>query len=109
MFDAGIRGGFEQRAGGAGIVAVVLERIRHGLGHDDRGGEMDDGVHLVVRQHLVDQRAISDIAHDQWHTTYSAAETRREIVENDYALTARDQLQYSVASDVSSAAGDQYR
>ena len=40
--------GFEQRAGLAGVVLVVAERIGNRFRHHDRAGEMDDRVDRVV-------------------------------------------------------------
>ncbi len=49
----------------AGIVAVVLERLRHGLRHHGVRGEMHHRVDLVFRQQPRNQSEIADIADDE--------------------------------------------
>ena len=73
MFDAGLGRGFEQRARRAGVVAVVLERVRDRLGDDRVRGEVDDGVDAVLGEQLVDELAIADIADDQRHVAHRLA------------------------------------
>jgi hypothetical protein len=55
--------GLDQRTGVHRVVAVVAERIADRVGHDDRGGEMDDGVDLVFcnqRRYLRLVAAVTD-------------------------------------------------
>ena len=48
--------GLDQRARVHGVVAVIAERIANRIRHDDRGGEMDDGVDPVLRVILTVRR-----------------------------------------------------
>jgi hypothetical protein len=41
------------------IVAVIAERILNRVGHDNRGGEMDDGIDPALRDQFGDARLIS--------------------------------------------------
>ena len=65
MLDAVFVRGFEQRAAGTGVVAVVLERIRDGFRHDRVGGEVHDGVDLVFSENAVEQGGVAGLAHDE--------------------------------------------
>ena len=74
MLHAGLRRGLEQRTRRAGVVAVVLERIRDRLRHDGVRGEVDDGVDAVLGEQLVDELAIADVADDERHVAHGLAE-----------------------------------
>ena len=96
-------------ARGAGVVAVVLERQRHGLGHDGVRGEVHDRIDLVLRQQPRHQRMIADIADDEFAGGDRLPEALAEIVEDDDLLAGLAQLPHHVAADVAGAAGDQDR
>jgi hypothetical protein len=59
MAHAPLGGGLDQRARVHRIVAVIAERIANGVRHDDRGGEMEDGVDPVLCDRFGDARLIS--------------------------------------------------
>ena len=108
MAHAGGGAAREQAARRAGVVAVVLQRIAHRLGHDRVRGEMHDGVDRVLAEHALDQRAIADVADDELaRRAYRFAKSGAEIVEHDDRLAALAQLQRDVAADVAGAAGDE--
>ena len=99
----------EQVARRAGVVAVILERIAHRFRYDGIGGEVHDGIDLVLSQHAVHQLAVADVADDQRRIAHRLAKAGVEIVEHHHALAARLQLQQHMAADVAGAAGDQDR
>ena len=65
MLDAGLLAALQQAAGRAGVVAVVLQRIRDRLRHDRVRREVHDRVDAVLAQHAADQLAIAGVADDQ--------------------------------------------
>jgi hypothetical protein len=73
VLHARLRSGFQQRTRGAGVVAVVLERVADRFGNDRVRGEVDDGVHAVFGEQAVHQPAIADIAHHERHVTHRLA------------------------------------
>ena len=96
--------GREQRACTGGVVAVIFERVAHGLRDAERSGEMQHGVHVVLAQHAADERGVSDIAQHERGIEHGLAEAGTEVVEHHHALA---QLQHRVAADVARAAGDE--
>ena len=102
--------GFDQGARIRGIVAVIAERIAHRVRHDDRGGEMDDGVDPVLRDQRAHARLIAGIAnHERRTRRHRPIEAGGEIVEHHHALAGIDQRVNHVASDIAGAAGHQGR
>jgi hypothetical protein len=72
--------------------AVVAERIADRVGHDDRGGEMDDGVDLVLcnqRRYLRLVPAVTDDEHGA--PRQRPIETGGEIVEHHHPLASIDE------------------
>ena len=74
MLHAGLGAGLQQRARGAGVVAVVFERVAHRLGDDGVGGEVQHGVDAVLAQHPADEFAVADVADDQRGVEHGLAE-----------------------------------
>ena len=107
LFHAVLETGLQQAAGRAGVVAVVLERQRHGFGHDGVGGEMHDGIDSVLRQQPRDQHMISDIADHQFAGGHRLAKALPQVIEDDDLLAGLAQLPDHVAADVAGPAGDQ--
>ena len=99
--------GFEQRATGAGVVAVVFQRIRNRLGHDRVRREMHDGVDLVLREYPVEQGGITSVADDEFAGRDRLPEARAKVVKRDDVLASRPELPYHVAADITGAAGYQ--
>ena len=74
--------GLDQCARVHRIVAVIAERIANRVRHDDRGGEMDDGIDPVLRDQFGDARLISGVADQERRTRrHRPIEAGREIVE----------------------------
>src|SRR6516164_4682421 len=102
--------GLDQRSGIHRVVAVVAKRIADRVGHDDRGGEMDDGVDLVFcnqRRYLRLVPAVTDDEHGP--PRHRPIETGGEIVEHHHPLAGIDERMNHVAADITGAAGDQDR
>ena len=55
----------DQRPRFDGIVEIVAERVGDRIRYDDRAGEMDDRVDLVLAQQARDQILVADIAFDE--------------------------------------------
>ena len=108
LSHAGAVAALEQAAGGAGVVAVVLERVRDRLRHDGVRGEVHYRLDAVLRQHAIDQRAISGIAHHQRRVQHGAAISGAEIIEHDHALVALGELAHDVAANIAGAPGDEH-
>jgi hypothetical protein len=92
------------------IVAVVAERIGDRVGHHDRSGKMDDGVHAMLRDQRGDASLVTGFADDERHALrHRPVETGGEIVEHHHALAGIEERENHVASDIAGAAGDQDR
>src|SRR5687767_2257903 len=97
----------EQRAARAGVVAVVLQRIRNGFRHDRVRGEVHDGIDGVTLEELREARGVAGVADDEIAMEYRVAKTRRQIVENNDLLAGFAELSHDVRADVASAPGNQ--
>jgi hypothetical protein len=109
MFDATVGASCEQVTRRARIVAVVLQRIANGFGHDRMRGEMHDRIDRVLAQNVGDQRSIRDIADHELRATNGLPKACREIIEYDDGLAALGELHDGVAADVAGAARDEDR
>ena len=108
MRDLGLDGDREQRAGLAGVVEIVAERIGDRFRHHDRTGKMDDGVDIVGKQKLAHEVLIADIALDELRLgRHRPAEPGRKIVEDQYVLAGIDQLESHMAADESGPTRDE--
>jgi hypothetical protein len=65
MAHAPLDGVLDQRARVNRVVAVIAERIANRIRHDDRGGEMDNGVDPVLRDQRSHARLVTDVADDE--------------------------------------------
>jgi hypothetical protein len=98
----------DQRARFAGVVEIVAERIGDRLGHDDRSGEMNDGVDRIAGEQPAQQRGITDIALDELGCIrHRPAEAGRQIVEHDHVLARIEQFEDHMAADEASPTRDQ--
>ena len=110
MAHAPLDGGLDQGARVHRIVAVVAKRIANRVRHDDRGGEMDDGVDPMLGNQRGDARLIAGVTDDERRALcYRPIETGCEVVEHHDALAGIDQCVDHVASDIAGTAGDQDR
>jgi hypothetical protein len=71
------------------------------------GGEVHDGVDVVLGEHALHELAVAGVADDQLAVGDGLAETRAEVVERDDALAGCAELAHHVAADVAGAAGDE--
>lgn len=104
MFDAGLVARLQKAAGRAGVIAVVLQRVRHRFGHDGVGGEMHDGIDLAITQYAAYRFAITGVGNDQLALQDGAAKAGREIVEDHDALALFAKLTSHVTADITRAA-----
>ena len=102
------RGCFEQRAARARIVAIVLERIGHGFGHDRVRCEVHDGIDVVLAEQSLEQALVAGVADDQLARCDRCLEARRKVVERNHVLARGAQLAHDVAADIPGAARDEY-
>ena len=105
MADAGFERALEQGAARAGVVAVVLERIRHGLGDHRVGREVQHGIDVVGREDPVEHLGIAGVPDHEVAVQHGLAEARRQIVEHDDALAGLAELADDVGADVPGASG----
>src|SRR5262249_62013047 len=107
MADAPPDDALDQRVRVHHIYAVIAERIANRVRDDGRGGEMDNGVDLVLRDQRGHARLISDVADDKRRALrYRPIKTGREVVEQHDALAGIDERMNHVAFDIAGAAGD---
>ena len=91
-----------------GVVMIVAQRIDDRLRHDDRAGEVDDRLHAVLAHDAADELLVPDIADDQRRIgRHRPAEAGRQIVEDDDALPAVEELENHMAADITGSAGDE--
>jgi hypothetical protein len=110
MAHAPLDGALDQRARVHRVVAVIAKRIANRVRHDDRGGEMDNGVDSVLRDQRSHARLVTDIADDErCALRYCPIETARKVVKNRDALAGIDERMNHVTSDIAGAAGNQDR
>ncbi len=107
MFDARFLAALQQVARGAGVVAVVLERIGDRFRHDGVGGEVHHCLDAMLAQHAADQLAIARVAHHQLTVQHRGAKAGGQIVQHHHFFLALAELPNHVTADVAGAAGDE--
>src|SRR5690606_29386564 len=107
MLDPGLLAALQQIPGRAGVVAVVLERIRDRLRHDRVRREMHDRLDAVLAKHVGYELAISRIAHDERCSQDRRAKAGGQVIEDDDGFVALAKLANDVTTDVASAACDE--
>ena len=65
------------------IVPVILEWDGHRFTHICAGSEVNHAGHGILKENLVKQRAITDIALDERTPLYVVAESSGKVVDND--------------------------
>jgi hypothetical protein len=97
--------GLDQRTGVHRVVTVVAERIADRVGHDDRRGEMDDGVDLVLCNQPRYLRLVPAVTDDEHGAPRQRPiETGGDIVEHHHPLASIDERMNHVAADIAGAA-----
>jgi hypothetical protein len=61
-------GALEKRLARYGVVAIIFERIAHGLGRDRGAGEVKDPPDLMVAQEFSDKRLVFHATLDEGRT-----------------------------------------
>ena len=107
VLHARIERRFEQRAAGAGVVTVILERLGDGFRNDRMRGEMHDRVDLEAREDVAQTDQVSRVADDQITVGDGLLEARRQVVENDDALARLTELADDMRADITGSAGDE--
>ena len=98
----------EQGAGIHRIVAIIAKRIAHRIRHNDRGGEMDDGVNAVALNRLGHQLAVASVSgHERNRAGNQEAEAGRQVVEHHYGFAGVDELMHHVAPNIARSASNQ--
>ena len=108
-----------QRAGE--VVPVVLERLLHAFAHGLEAGEVNDGVDVVLGEHLVKGIAVKNIdlvelqlvavgvdAGDAAHALDGKLARIAQVVHDDHAVSLLQQLHARVAADEAGAARDEH-
>src|SRR5262249_24076976 len=110
MARPGFDRGVDQGAGVDRVVAVVAERIADRVWHDDRGGEMDNGVDPMRGDERAYARLVSGIAGDERRARrHRPVEARGQIIEHHDLVSGLEEGVNHVAADVAGAAGNQDR
>jgi len=65
MRHAAADGGLDQAARLAGVVQIIVKRVRDRFWNDDRAGEMDDGINVVLGDEAGHEHRVTDISNDQ--------------------------------------------
>ena len=100
----------DQAARFDGVVLIIAERIGHGFGNDDRACEVDDGIHVVVEDQLLDETLVADVSDDELRLrSHRPGEAGGQAIEHDHAFAGVDQPPDHVAADIASAARHKYR
>src|SRR5579885_2292500 len=105
MLHSGLQAALQEGPRGAGVVAVVLEGLSHGLGHDGEGRKVHDRIDAVLAQHLEHRLPVAHLAYDEGRIEHGLAEASRQVIQHDHALSAPAKLEHHVAADVAGAAG----
>ena len=111
VLDAGAYRGLDQRAGLHRVGQVVAQGIGYGIGHDDLGGEMGQGVDAVLEDRLRHEGLVGHVADDELHALRDRpVETGGQIVQDDDLLMAGvEERQHHVAADVAGTTRHQNR
>ena len=107
MPNAGVQRALEQSSARTRVVAVVLERIRDGFGHDRVRGEVHHRIDVVGGEDLVEHFRVAGVADDEVAVEDGLAKPGRQIIEHDNSLTGLAELAHDVRADVASSSGDQ--
>lgn len=107
VLHAGVAAGFQQVAGGAGVVAVVLERVGDRLRHDGVGGEVHHRVDVVGLQGLGHQVPVGHVALHEGAMQHRLPKAGGEVVQHHHPLAGLRQHERHVAANITGAAGDQ--
>ena len=107
VLDARAQRVLEQRSAGAGVVAVVFQRVGDGLGHDGVRREVHDGVDVEAREQLRQHGRVAGVADHELAVQHRLAEARRQVVEHDDVLAGLAELANDVRADVAGSPGDQ--
>ena len=109
MWHPAANGCLDQAARLAGVVVVIAERVGDRFWHDDRSGEVDDRVDLMLGD---DARRVQCRRCRRRPVSFRARppfKAGRQAIEDDDLLARIDQFPDHVAADIAGAAGDQYR
>ena len=108
MRNFGLDRSGDERARFASVVAVIAERIGDQFRHDDRPGEMNDGVDAMGQEQPEQKIAVAGIARDEFVVCRDRpAESGGQIVENDDVLAGIEQSEHHMAADIARPARDQ--
>ena len=91
------------------VVAVVEPRIEHRLADIGEGGEVDDRVRTMRRQHLGEAVGVEQVAALERAPLHRMGEAAREVVVGDRRVAGPRQRLAGVRADVARPAGDQDR
>ena len=97
---------FQQGTAIGSVVAVVLQRVGDGLGHNGVRREVHHRVNIVFLEDPIEQRCVTGVANDQLAGGDSGLKTGSQIIEGDYVLTGVAQLLNNVTPYITGTAGD---
>ena len=112
--DVVVGHGLQQRQGGVQIIAVVFQRQLHRFAHGLEAGEVDDGVEIVLLEHLLQRGTVGHVhpvkgrgaAGDAADAVRYVRGAVAEIVGNDHVIAGLEQLHRRVRADKTGAAGE---
>ena len=97
--------GVDQRQACHAVVAEIFFRHGHAFGHERESGKMDDGLDLLLAEHAFEERPVAHVAHIEPPALEGFAVAGGEIVHDDHVDAPRAQRGYTVAADITGAAG----
>jgi hypothetical protein len=106
--DAGALQRVEERERPADVVAEVPGRLVHRLTDGLQRGEVDAGVDVVLRDELLDEHAIVDVADDERRTQHRRLVAVAEVVEDEHLTPGGAQRADGVRPDVAGTSRDQH-
>ena len=107
MLHTGLHHGVEQRERSGNIVGEVAGRLAHGFAHRDEGGEVNDGVALLLL-HQADQRGrIGEIELMQPAGRHVVTIAFGEVVHNGDVVALLEQQADGVGADIAGSAGNE--
>ena len=106
--------GLQQRQRGVQVVAVVFQRLFHRLTHGLEAGEVDDGLEIVLLEHLLQSGPVGHVnlvkgrgaACDASDARYHVFGAVAQIVGDDHVIPRLEQLHCRVRADEARAAGE---
>jgi hypothetical protein len=99
--------GLDQNEGGGEVIAVVLERVLDGLADECVGGEMEDGLGLVLGKDALDECSITHLSFYKSDAIQrqGLGMAKDEIIKHDDLFPGGEKMLNRMGADVAGTAG----